>query len=224
MTISISQSLEDYLEAIFLISLEKGVARVKEIAEMLGVKKPSVVSAVKSLEKLGLVSHEPYGYLELTDLGFKKAREIYRRHTLLFKFFHQILGVSEKVAEEDACKVEHFMSRESMDRLIGLIEIVEKELPDLSKRLDAISKEEEPMGSSEKRLSELGIGERGRIKKILGDPAFKKRLLNMGGVPGTEIKVEKVAPLGDPIDVVLKGYHLSLRKEEAGNIIVEVVE
>lgn len=60
--------------------------------------------------------------------------------------------------------------------------------------------------------------------QITGDQGIKRRLLDMGIVPGTEVKVEKAAPLGDPIDVVLKGYHLSLRRQEASAVTVEVIE
>lgn len=68
------------------------------------------------------------------------------------------------------------------------------------------------------------MGSKGRVVQITGDQGIKRRLLDMGIVPGTEVKVEKAAPLGDPIDVVLKGYHLSLRRQEASAVTVEVIE
>jgi len=68
------------------------------------------------------------------------------------------------------------------------------------------------------------VGSKGRVVQITGDQGIKRRLLDMGIVPGTEVKVEKAAPLGDPIDVVLKGYHLSLRRQEASAVTVEVIE
>ncbi len=70
-------------------------------------------------------------------------------------------------------------------------------------------------------LSCLGVGESGVITKVEGEIPLKRRILEMGAVPGTEVVVERVAPFGDPIDVKLKGYHLSLRKEEAEKILVE---
>ena len=72
-------------------------------------------------------------------------------------------------------------------------------------------------------LKDLKIGEKAIIRRIQGDPVLRKRLLVMGVVPGTEVMIEKVAPLGDPVDVFLKGFHLSLRKEEAQNVDVEVI-
>jgi Fe2+ transport system protein FeoA len=72
-----------------------------------------------------------------------------------------------------------------------------------------------------KLLSELKCGEKGRIVKIGGGGDTRRRLLDMGLVSGSEVKMERVAPLGDPIEIKIKGYNLSLRKEEADSIQVE---
>ncbi len=72
-------------------------------------------------------------------------------------------------------------------------------------------------------LANLQPGQRGRITKIGGIGAMKRRLLDMGVLPGEEVQVEKVAPLGDPIEITIKSYRLSLRKSEAAGIFVEVV-
>lgn len=74
------------------------------------------------------------------------------------------------------------------------------------------------------KLSELEVKGDCHVHKITGNKAIKKRLLEMGFVRGTKIYVEKVAPLGDPMELVLKGYHLSLRREEASDVSVEVSE
>ncbi len=70
-------------------------------------------------------------------------------------------------------------------------------------------------------LSELKPKERGTIVKVGGDGPVHRRILDMGVVPGTEVEVVKVAPLGDPVDLLIRGYHLSLRKDEAREILVE---
>ena len=70
-------------------------------------------------------------------------------------------------------------------------------------------------------LEELKPGERGRIVKMKGGSKANRRIVEMGATTGTLIEVKRVAPLGDPIEIKLKGYHLSLRKEEAANITVE---
>ncbi|MCK4392882.1 ferrous iron transport protein A [Candidatus Bipolaricaulota bacterium] len=73
-----------------------------------------------------------------------------------------------------------------------------------------------------KPLKELKPNEKGKVVKVGGRGSVHRRLLDMGLVAGTEVEVERVAPLGDPIEVKVKGYHLTLRKEEAANIQVEV--
>ena len=75
---------------------------------------------------------------------------------------------------------------------------------------------------SVKILSELKRGEKGKIVKIAGGGAVHRRLLDMGLVSGSEVEMERVAPLGDPIEIKVKGYNLSLRKEEAASIQIEV--
>ena len=73
-----------------------------------------------------------------------------------------------------------------------------------------------------KPLNELRPGEKGKIVKVGGKGRIHRRILDMGVVSGTEIEVKRVAPLGDPIQIRVKGYHLTLRKEEAANIQIEV--
>lgn len=73
-----------------------------------------------------------------------------------------------------------------------------------------------------KFLSELKIKDAGIIKKLGEHSVLKRKFLDMGVIPGTEFEIVKLAPLGDPIDIKIKGYHLSIRKEEAKQIIVEV--
>ena len=73
-----------------------------------------------------------------------------------------------------------------------------------------------------KLLSELNPGEKGMITRVGPGGGIRRRLLDMGLVSGSEVEVERVAPLGDPMQVRIKGYHLTLRKEEAANIQVEV--
>ena len=73
-----------------------------------------------------------------------------------------------------------------------------------------------------KLLSELKPGQRGMISRVSGGGQTHRRILDMGVVPQTKVEVERVAPLGDPMEVRIKGYHLSLRKEEAANVYVEM--
>jgi Fe2+ transport system protein FeoA len=76
----------------------------------------------------------------------------------------------------------------------------------------------------ERCLSSLQPGDRGRVKKVSGEGNLKRKLLDMGIIPGVVLEVVKLAPLGDPIEIKIRGYNLSLRKDEAGRISVEVEE
>ena len=75
-----------------------------------------------------------------------------------------------------------------------------------------------------KRLDELQVGETGLVKKVEGEGRIRRRLFDMGVTPGANVHLRKKAPLGDPIEVTLRGYELSLRKDEAKNIVVELEE
>lgn len=125
-SLDLSQNMEDYLETIMLITADKNVARVKDVASKLGVKKPSVISALKKLSDLGMIVHEHYGYIQLTDKGLKVAQGVYRNHVLLYDFFTKVLGVEEETADKDACMIEHYLSYETRERLTKFIDFVER--------------------------------------------------------------------------------------------------
>ena len=109
----ISKSAEDYLEAIYVLSSEKGYARVLEIARYLGVKPPSVTQMLKKLRSMGLVHYERYGRVVLTEPGLELARKVASRHADL-KAFLVALGLAEPVAEEEACAMEHILHEETI--------------------------------------------------------------------------------------------------------------
>lgn len=111
-----TQSLEDYLESIYMISATGRVAQVRDIARALGVTMPSVVKAIRELMRLGLATHEPYAGVDLTVKGRRLAKSVLGRHTLLRRFLLK-LGVSAKTADKDACLMEHIVSAETLDRI-----------------------------------------------------------------------------------------------------------
>jgi len=118
----LGKALEDYLEAIYILSRNNRVVRVTDIAHRLGVKKPSVVAALKKLKEQGLIEQEKYGFVELTPEGLSVARRVYSRHEVLLKFFRDVLGVPPDVAERDACLMEHYLSPESLEGIRRLVE------------------------------------------------------------------------------------------------------
>lgn len=116
--IKLTRGLEEYLEVLYKLKLKgKKVFRISEIAKMINVSMASVNSAIKRLHELGMVKYEKYGYIELTESGEKYAKKMYESEILIFKFLHEILGVSKNVALEDACKIEHDLSNETLEKL-----------------------------------------------------------------------------------------------------------
>ena len=119
-----SASMEDYLEAIALLGKENKPVKVTEISRALGVKKPSVTSALGRLSQQGLVEHERYGHVQLTTEGERIAQDVFRRHEVLRHFLVEILNVDPEIAAEDACKMEHSLSPTSLERLAKFEEFV----------------------------------------------------------------------------------------------------
>ena len=120
----LSPSLEDYLKSIYLIEKEKKVARIRDISKKLGVKAPSAISAVRTLEREGYVRHEKYGHIELTPAGKIEAERINHAHKIIKKFLIEILEVNEAVAEEDACMIEHYLHSETLKKISKFLEFV----------------------------------------------------------------------------------------------------
>jgi DtxR family transcriptional regulator, Mn-dependent transcriptional regulator len=248
---NLSTSLEDYLEIILQLVLERGEARVKEIAERKSVRMASVTGALKRLATEGLIDYKARETVALTRNGHELANKVLQRHEFISRFLTEVLGVSEETSSRDACAIEHEISLETLDRLAAFMEFL-KSCPKVDKGL--VQRFRECYGVEEKRhfgqsalspscraeeclqaypvrffsrvsgvvpLSDLQPGDRGRVVSVRAATSIRRRLIDMGLLPGVELEMHRVAPLGDPIDVKLKGFHLSLRKSEAATIAIE---
>lgn len=118
----LSNSLEDYLEGILNLDERNETVRITDLARQLGIAKPSVTEAVKQLVNLGLLEHERYGPLELTPRGREYAGEIRHRHRVIKEFLVRVLGVKSAVAEEEACRMEHAMSPDTVSKMVVFLE------------------------------------------------------------------------------------------------------
>lgn len=204
---SLTPSMEDYLETILQLSEESGVAKISDIARSMKLAKPSVTQAVASLRRDGLVTQTPYGPISLTERGQIKAREVWNRHQIINRFLREILKVSPSVADHDACLMEHVISPETVAGMTAWLEQSD------SNSLSLIS------------LDQLRVGQRGRVVRIKGpDSPVRRRIMEMGLIPGAEFIVERIAPLGFPIEISLRDFHLSLRQEEAAGVLVSRIE
>jgi len=122
----VSAALEDYLERIYMLQQKRGEVRVKDLAEYLGVKAPSVTEALTHLKERGFVSQEKYQGVHLTAEGLSIAKGVYERHCMLKKFFHEVLGVEEGQAEKDACKTEHLLNPATVQKLQKFVKMIEE--------------------------------------------------------------------------------------------------
>jgi len=121
-SIPFTSSLQDYLEVILNLVQENKSARVTDIADQLNIAKPSVIQALSLLKEKGLIVQDRYGPVELTAEGRRYALRIQHRHKVIYGFLTQVLGVSPKAAEEDACLMEHDLSGETFERLIKYLQ------------------------------------------------------------------------------------------------------
>lgn len=110
------ESGEMYLETIYVLSQELSVVRAVDVGRRMGYSKPSVSRAIGLLKKDGFVTMDGRSNIVLTEAGEEIARRIYERHVVLTKLFIN-LGVSEDVAAEDACRIEHYMSDETFEAI-----------------------------------------------------------------------------------------------------------
>jgi len=121
----LSESLEDYLEAIYHIVSDKQAARATDISKRMNVNPSSVTGALRSLAEKGLVNYAPYDIVTLTAEGAEAGRRVVHRHEVLRDFFTQVLAVDDDLANKAACGMEHHVGREVLGRLGCLARFIE---------------------------------------------------------------------------------------------------
>lgn len=247
----LTASMEDYLEAIFNIIAEKEAVRPKDIARRLKVKNSSVTGALRALADKSLIRYAPYDVITLTPEGKEAAKDVIRRHEVLRDFFINVLSVEYKEADEAACKMEHTIPRGILERFVQFAEFVDvcprggtswvegfgyfcrhgntKDDCErcISLTLENVTKETgSPRETSEivrDKLKDLKPGQKGKILKIISRGDANRRIVEMGVTPGSVVEVERIALLDETVEVKVKGYHLSLRKEDAEKIEIELL-
>ena len=112
----IQESAENYLETIYMLQKSKGMVRSIDIVNELDFSKPSISVAMKNLRENGYIEMDKDGYITLLEKGLDIAQRMFERHTVISNFLVN-LGVDEKIASEDACKIEHVISEESFEAI-----------------------------------------------------------------------------------------------------------
>ena len=120
----LTRRLEDYLEAVLLLVQDNGVARVRDIAARTHVNKSTVTAALKQLAQAGLINHDPYQFVTLTERGKRAAGTILGRHEALVRFLVEVLDMDKALAEENACRMEHVVDDKLLARLNLLGEFI----------------------------------------------------------------------------------------------------
>ena len=126
MTTQLTESLEDYLEAIAELIAVEGHAHAKEIAAKLNVKMPSVTGALRQLEKMGCIVYNTHYPVQLTEKGREIAEDVMHHHRVLKQFFSEILGLPLEQASETACRLEHLIDCETIRRFVLFSEAIAK--------------------------------------------------------------------------------------------------
>jgi DtxR family transcriptional regulator, Mn-dependent transcriptional regulator len=125
----VTHSMAHYLQAIASLKRMKGYAKVSDIADILAVSRAGVTSMLRSLKGRGLVVHERYGLVELTEEGERFAKLTERNREVLAQFFTDILGLGPETAHEDACMIEHLVSPASMVQFLRLTALIQSDHP-----------------------------------------------------------------------------------------------
>jgi len=236
----LTDSLEDYLETIYELVLEKKFARVKDIAKARNVRPGSVSPAMRRLADMGLIEYVRREYIGLTPEGEERARRVVARHHLLCRLFEDILSMSSEAAEAEACAMEHSLSDEGMDRLVRFFEFlcICPEATDIIAKFHECAAIHEDEGLCDSQcaaktanppipdrartpLGTLAPGQRGRVTHVSGTGALRRRLLDMGIMPDVLIDVDRVDAKGGKRRVRLQGFEISLTRREADAVIVE---
>ena len=119
-----TESMEDYLKAIYILQQSQEFARTGDVGQMLGHKSSSVTEMFQKMAEQGYVIYKKYEGVQLTEKGREAAMAILERHAVLRDFL-KILGLEEDIAEEDACGLEHHLHEETLKRLTEFVEFVQ---------------------------------------------------------------------------------------------------
>ena len=206
-------STEEYLEWIYRLSEEKERVGPSELAKSLDVSPASVSVMLKRLVDRGLVHHQPYGGITLTDAGREIAARVIRRHGLLERLLYDIVGIPWHRVDEVACNIEHYLTDEVEDRLAKFLDY-----PTTCPHGQPIDLEHaEPAV----RLSELKNGESGVISRISNESvAFLQFVESHGLLPGVRLSLQERLPFGGPAIVTAGGVEHALGETAVRDIWV----
>lgn len=192
---SLTQSMENYLKAIFEILEHDDRATTSSIAERMGIAAPSVTAMVKKLAELKLVAHEPYQGVTLTRIGEMAAIEVVRHHRLIEKYLSDALGVPWDLVHDEAEKLEHVISEDLEDRIDGALghPTTDPHGAPIPARDGTVVR------VLARPLADAGSGDRVVVVEVDDrDPNLLRYLGERKLYPGTAVEVLRIEPYGGP--------------------------
>ena len=210
---AVSSRIEDYMEEIFALEIEGVAPTVTELAARTGVSKPTVVAALKRLSDDGLVLHEHYGDLSLTDRGRELALAIYRRHEHLTFLFSEMFGIGKDRSEAIACAMEHELDERSEGRILAFAEFFFDARRNQEPWVRRMERFISNPSSLPRPLSLLKAGERGRVVRLTCPGGLRGRLLEAGLTPGADVVM--LRRTGASVLCEVRGVEMELEKIHA---------
>jgi len=219
----LSAKMEDYLKAVYEVKQREGEpVSTSSVAELLEVTPPTVTSMMEKLEERGLIDREKYSGARLTTEGETVALEVLRHHRLLETYLAEQLGYDWTEVHEEADRLEHHISEEFERRVAEMLDE-----PEFDPHGDPIPNDAlEPIADAEHAtLREHAEGDKVVVQRVGDrDPAELAYLEDVGLVPGTELTIEEVAPIGMVTVRVTAEDTVSVPDEIAGSINVRPLE
>ncbi|HSW57006.1 MAG TPA: metal-dependent transcriptional regulator [Dehalococcoidales bacterium] len=228
---------QEYLEALFTLTQNGQKASTTDVSNKIKVAPASVTEKLKKMAEEGYVIYEPYQGVRLTQRGFELAQKMTRKHRLMERFLWDVLQIKSEKVHDEACAMEHGLSDETERALCQTLKAPAK-CPDDNQEIPACDLEfnncaecknwaNENQGSVSKRktsvvsVSSMKEKQEGTVAFIRGDDKSLKRLQDLGFIPGTRIKVVRMAPLKGPVEISLRGSKIALGEKVACNVFVE---
>jgi DtxR family Mn-dependent transcriptional regulator len=210
--------VEEYLEGIYRLQEKSGVARTSDIVKVLQVVPGTVTNTVERLEKEGMLRHEPYRGVKLTDKGRKIALDVIRRHRLSERLLTDFVRVDWDKVHDAACKLEHGIANDvikKLEKALGHPKTCPHGNPIPTACGGIVEEKSEP-------LSTLRSKESGVVAKIKDEtPEVLEYIAALGLLPGTSIEIVEKAPFDGPVTVKVGGANHALSLSMASIIWIK---
>ncbi len=232
------RTIEDYLKTVYELSKNGEVISTTEISKALNVAPASVTEMLKKLSENNYIEYSPYHGTTLTSNGRHIAEKTARKHRLLERFLHDVLKIDNVKVHSQACDMEHTLSDDAEESLCRFLKHPDncpddgKTIPPCDLKIGSCeecmqlhSRGLEEVGKHNQNLVSIGSlkeGQSGKIAFIRGGHNVLQRLLDMGLTPGTKISVVRVAPLGGPVELSVRGSKLALGNGIASKVFVDI--